>query len=1152
MKKQMAFLLLACAVVMTIGAQAPGGRIHPALEQSLRTLSPGERLAVIVELNEQASPAEFVSAMPRAGRRERARAVVNALKSVADRHQGPLLTLLKQQELQGAAEHVKPFWILNGFAVTAPETLIRTLASRTDVREIRLDARIPLPSLFRANEGEAAVGEWNIEMVRAPEVWGLGAAHDGTGAVIGSFDTGVDLTHPDLRPRYRGGHQTSWFDPYDEHTSPYDFHGHGTHTTGIAVGGDASGASIGVAPGAVWIAAKAWDDDGVGLTSAFHQIFEWFLAPGGNPDNAPDVVNCSWGIDQSGCDTEFLQDIEAWRAAGVFPAFAAGNDGPDPGSVRSPGAYPVAFAVGATDSDDGVADFSGQGPTPCDGSVKPDISAPGVGILSAVPGGYDIMSGSSMAAPHIAGAVAVLRSIDPSLTVDQLECALMFAAEDIADPGPDNSSGAGRLDLFAAAQIVILGPETPVVKVLATDGVATETGPTSGLFSVFRAGNTDSDLVVRFSIGGTATGDRDYASLGGSVTIPAGLTSVGIPVLAIDDLAAEPTETVILTLSPDPAYIISGSDTAVVTIQSDELLSDLTISSLTVPSGAGAGDSIALTETTRNQGGGAAEPSTTQFYLSANSLYDHTDIPLGRRSVDGLAAGASSSGSTTVTLPQDVAPGNWCIIARADAEELLTETVESNNFLARAIRIGPDLVVSAMTGPATAGAGQMITITETTKNQGGGAAGAFRTAIYLSTNSTFDASDTLLGARSVAELAPGASSSGSTPVSMPEGTAAGTWYILAQADDQGVVTETSESNNYVARSIKLGPDLTVTAISAPSSAGAGQTISVTDTTKNQGGGAAGVSLTQIYLSTDTALDASDTLLGSRSVAALAAGASSSGSSAVPIPEGTAAGNWYILAKADGPGAVTETSESNNYLVKSIKLGPDLIVTALSAPSSAGAGQTVSVTDTTKNQGGGAAGASRTAIYLSTNSTFDASDTLLGARDAATLAAGASGSGAAAFTIPPGTATGTWYIIAKADVDGVVPETSETNNTYSKTITIGPDLDITAMSAPSTARAGETISLSDTVKNIGAGSATVSQTYFYLSKNSSIDTDDILIGARSVAGLAAGGSSAGSTSVIIPAGTAAGTWYIIAKTDGAGTVAETSESNNTYLRALKVT
>jgi subtilase family serine protease len=1384
MKKQMAFLLLACAVVMTIGAQAPGGRIHPALEQSLRTLSPGERLAVIVELNEQASPAEFVSAMPRAGRRERARAVVNALKSVADRHQGPLLTLLKQQELQGAAEHVKPFWILNGFAVTAPETLIRTLASRTDVREIRLDARIPLPSLFRANEGEAAAGEWNIEMVRAPEVWGLGAAHDGTGAVIGSFDTGVDLTHPDLRPRYRGGHQTSWFDPYDEHTSPYDFHGHGTHTTGIAVGGDASGASIGVAPGAVWIAAKAWDDDGVGLTSAFHQIFEWFLAPGGNPDNAPDVVNCSWGIDQSGCDTEFLQDIEAWRAAGVFPAFAAGNDGPDPGSVRSPGAYPVAFAVGATDSDDGVADFSGQGPTPCDGSVKPDISAPGVGILSAVPGGYDIMSGSSMAAPHIAGAVAVLRSIDPSLTVDQLECALMFAAEDIADPGPDNSSGAGRLDLFAAAQIVILGPETPVVKVLATDGVATETGPTSGLFSVFRAGNTDSDLVVRFSIGGTATGDRDYASLGGSVTIPAGLTSAGIPVLAIDDLAAEPTETVILTLSPDPAYIISGSDTAVVTIQSDELLSDLTISSLTVPSGAGAGDSIALTETTRNQGGGAAEPSTTQFYLSANSLYDHTDIPLGRRSVDGLAAGASSSGSTTVTLPQDVAPGNWCIIARADAEELLTETVESNNSLARAIRIGPDLVVSAMTGPATAGAGQMITITETTKNQGGGAAGAFRTAIYLSTNSTFDASDTLLGARSVAELAagasssgsttvsvpegtavgawyilavadgqaivaetsetnntfpksvkigpdlivsaittpaasgagqtltvtdttknqgggtagvsltqlylsadttldasdallgsrsiaemaagasnsgstavsipegtaagtwyilanadgqgavtetsesnnnmvrsikmgpdlivtsisapssagagqtisvtdttknqgggaagafrtsvylstnstldasdtllgarsvaelaPGASSSGSTPVSMPEGTAAGTWYILAQADDQGAVTETSESNNYVARSIKLGPDLTVTAISAPSSAGAGQTISATDTTKNQGGGAAGVSLTQIYLSTDTALDASDTLLGSRSVAALAAGASSSGSSAVPIPEGTAAGNWYILAKADGPGAVTETSESNNYLVKSIKLGPDLIVTALSAPSSAGAGQTVSVTDTTKNQGGGAAGASRTAIYLSTNSTFDASDTLLGARDAATLAAGASGSGAAAFTIPPGTATGTWYIIAKADVDGVVPETSETNNTYSKTITIGPDLDITAMSAPSTARAGETISLSDTVKNIGAGSATVSQTYFYLSKNSSIDTDDILIGARSVAGLAAGGSSAGSTSVIIPAGTAAGTWYIIAKTDGAGTVAETSESNNTYLRALKVT
>jgi subtilase family serine protease len=901
--------------------------------------------------------------------------------------------------------------------------------------------------------------------------------------------------------------------------------------------------------------------------------------------------------------------------------------------------------------------------------VKPDISAPGDGILSAVPGGYDIMSGTSMATPHITGAVAVLRSIDPGLTVDQLESMLMFGAKDLEDPGPDNSSGAGRLDLFVSAQIAILGPETPVVKVLATDAVATEAGPTSGLFSVIRAGNTDSDLRVLFSIGGTAASGSDYESIGGSVTIPAGRESADIPVTAIDDLLAELPETVILTISPDPAYIVSASNSAVVTIQSDELLSDLAISSLTGPAaGAGAGDSIVLTETTRNQGGGAADPSTTRFYLSANSIRDGSDIPLGGRSVAGLAAGATSSGSTTVVLPQQTAAGTWYVIAEADAEgvviessesnntlaktikigpdldvttttapatagagqsiavsdtivnvgggaaaasltqfflsvnstldasdtlvgarvvgalapgtsgsgsttvtipdetiagiwyliakadgeDAVPETSESNNTLARSIRIGPDLAISTMTAPANAGAGQTITITDTTKNQGGGAAPASRTQFYLSKNSIPDAADTLLGGRSVVGLEAGATSSGSTTVSIPDGTAVGAWFIIAKADAETVVAETSETNNSTVKSIGVGPDLIVSAITAPTASGPGQTIDVTDTTKNQGGGAAEDSQTQLYLSTNSILDAADTLLGSRSVASLAAGTASAGSTSVTIPEGTSVGTWYILIKADAQGVVTETTESNNTMARSIKMGPDLLVTAISAPSIAGAGQTIAVTDTTKNQGGGAAEASRTQIYLSKNTALDASDTLLGARDLGLLAAGESGVGAASVAIPPGTATGTWYLIAKADGEGVVPETTETNNAYPATITIGPDLDITAMSAPSTAAAGQAIAITDTVKNLGGGAADASQTYFYLSRNTTLDATDIPLGARNVGELAAGASGSGSTSVVIPSGTAAGTWYIISVADGAGAVAETSESNNTFIKALRVT
>lgn len=425
-------LVAFCIVAMwLVGSGGQAGRIHFTLEEKLAKLHAGEKLAVIVELTEQARLSEIVAKLPGARSKERARAVVGELRSLAERHQARLRAELLQELRSGAAERVIPFWIFNGLAVRAEAPLIRRLASLPEVKEVRLDVRVPLPTPIPAAAKEGAQGsEWNIALIRAPEVWTLNSAYNGSGAVIGSFDTGVDLTHPDLFSRYRGGHQISWFDPYNEHSIPFDANGHGTHTTGIAVGGNAGGSSIGVAPGATWIAAKAWDDAGNSLVSTFHQIFEWFLAPGGDPDNAPDVVNSSWAFAESGCDSEFLPDIQAWRAAGIFAAFAAGNDGPSPSSVRSPGAYSIAFAVGATDDYDGIADFSGRGPSPCDNSVKPNISAPGDGILSAVPWGYEVLSGTSMAAPHITGSVAVLRSINPALTVEQIEAALSAGAKD--------------------------------------------------------------------------------------------------------------------------------------------------------------------------------------------------------------------------------------------------------------------------------------------------------------------------------------------------------------------------------------------------------------------------------------------------------------------------------------------------------------------------------------------------------------------------------------------------------------------------------------------------------------------------------------------------------------------------------------------------
>jgi subtilase family serine protease len=1156
MKKSLISLILVCGLEMTTTlAQAPSGRIQPALEQRLGTLGPGERLAVIVELNEQTRVSDVAALMKGAGRHDRARAIVSALRSDAERRQGPILAHLKHQEETGLAERVKPFWIFNGLSLKAPASLIRELASRPDVKEVRLDAPIPLPSLFKvagaAGQG-AAASEWNIETIRASEVWALGPGTDGTGAVVGSFDTGVDVTHPDLYPRYRGNGTASWFDPYGEHVFPYDNHGHGTHTTGIAVGGDASGANIGVAPGARWIAAKAWNDAGAGVVSAFHEIFEWFLAPGGDPDNAPDVVNCSWGSDQSGCDTEFLPDIEALREAGILPVFAAGNSGPGAGSVTSPGAYPESFTVGATDAFDAVAYFSSQGPTPCDGSVKPDISAPGDEILSSLPGGvYDLMSGTSMAAPHVSGAVAVLRSINPGLTVEEIESALMFGAEDVDDPGPDNATGAGRLDLFVAAQIVIYGPDTPVVKVIATDAVATEAGPTAGAFTISRAGSTAADLDVHFTVGGTAVMGSDFEPIGGRVTIPAGSASAVVTVMAIDDALAERPETVSLTVEPDAAYILSGSSTAVVTIQSDELLSDLAVSALTVPSAAGAGASITLAETTKNQGAGAADASTTRFYLSANGSYDAADAPLGGRAVPRLAAGATNAGSTAVTLPQALTAGTWYIIAVADSDNAVVESSESNNVLAKPIKIGPDLIVSASTVPTTAAAGQAIALTDTTRNQGGGAAPGTSTQFYLSANSTYEASDVLLGGRAVAGLAAGASSAGSATVTIPADTPAGIWYIIAKADGDEAVSETLETNNTLGKSIKIGPDLIVSALTAPATGGAGVKITVTDTTKNQGGGAAAAFRTLIYGSTDSVLGSSDVLLGARSVAGLAAGATSSGSTTVTVPEGTPIGTWFIIVKADGDSSVEETYETNNLLNRSIAIGPDLVVSAITAPATSGAGQTIAVTDTVKNQGGGEAASSTARIYLSEDTSLDAADMLLGSHGVAALAAGKTASGTVNVTVPAGTAMGTWYLLAASDADGAVTETVESNNVMARSIKLGPDLVVTAITAPAAGGAGQAITVTDTTKNQGGGAAAVSRTAIYLSSNSTYEAADVFLGARDLGSLEAGAGSSGPATVTIPAGTTTGNWYLIARADDGLVVPETIETNNTYAKAIAV-
>jgi subtilase family serine protease len=489
-----------------------------------------------------------------------------------------------------------------------------------------------------------------------------------------------------------------------------------------------------------------------------------------------------------------------------------------------------------------------------------------------------------------------------------------------------------------------------------------------------------------------------------------------------------------VTLAPDPAYELKGPGSGTVTLSSDDLGSDLVVSALTVPSPSGAGLAVTVSDTTKNQGAGTAPASTTAFYFSANAALDAPDTFLGSRSLPAIAPGASSIGSTSLTIPAGAAAGSYYILARAEADSAFLETNEANNTRIAPVVVGPDLAVTAFTAPASAAPGGLLSVSDTTKNQGGGTAAASTTRFFLSTNTVLDAADLPLGDRPSPLLAPGASSPQTTSLTLPD-LPGGAYYLIARADADAVVAETSETNNTRIAAIAIGPDLVVSALTVPSPTGAGLVVSVSDTTKNQGAGTAPASTTAFYFSTNAALDAADTFLAARSLPALAPGTSSVGSTSLTIPTGAVAGIYYILARAEADSDFLETSETNNTRLAQVVVGPDLIVSLLAAPASATAGATITVSDTTKNQGGGTTAATATRFFLSTNTVFDAADLPLGARAVDSLLPNAVEAASTPLTIPPGTASGSYYVLARADGDDLVAETSETNNVRIDSITI---------------------------------------------------------------------------------------------------------------------
>ncbi|HWI61771.1 MAG TPA: S8 family serine peptidase, partial [Symbiobacteriaceae bacterium] len=415
-------------------------------------------------------------------------AVIKSLKDTAEVSQRGILADLAALQKKGSVTKVEPFWIANIVVVTSTQDVMERMAKRSDVARILPNSEIhlikattptgtaagqvgPVKAAPASQVGPVASAtpgtrsaEWGIEKIGAPAVWSTYGI-DGSGAVVASLDTGVDGNHPALHDKWRGlgsaNPAESWFDAVNGQALPYDDNGHGSHTTGTMVGSDGAN-QIGVAPGARWIAAKILNGGGSGSGDDIIRAGEWVMAPGGDPAKAPDVVNNSWG-GGPGVDDWFRDIVRAWRAAGIFPSFAAGNSGPGDGSVEVPGNYPESFAVGATDINDALASFSGRGPSAYDGIMKPQVSAPGVNVRSSVPGGgYEGgWNGTSMATPHVSGTVALLRSANAALTVEQIEQILMNSADPKTDSqyrtSPNNGYGHGVLNALNAVAMVVDG-----------------------------------------------------------------------------------------------------------------------------------------------------------------------------------------------------------------------------------------------------------------------------------------------------------------------------------------------------------------------------------------------------------------------------------------------------------------------------------------------------------------------------------------------------------------------------------------------------------------------------------------------------------------------------------------------------------------------
>jgi uncharacterized repeat protein (TIGR01451 family) len=969
--------------------------------------------------------------------------------------------------------------------------------------------------LYNSGQTGGAPGA-DIDVSRA---WDISVgSHD---VVVGVIDTGVDYSHPDLQenlwtnlPEYQGAtggddDSNGYVDDiyginvYEDGPDVMDDHGHGTHVAGTI--GAAGNNGIGVA-GVNWrisiVSCKFLNRDGYGYTDGALECLEYMKMLKNGGVNLV-ATNNSWG---GGGYSQALYDaIDDQRRSGILFMAAAGNDSMDNDQVDSyPASYylPNLLSVAATDLNDGRAWFSNYG------RKTVHVGAPGADIVSLragqtdmymdgqhfIPSGdqgaqYYRASGTSMAAPHVTGLAALIKSHNPDKDWQGIKNLILSGSEEpipfygttlagrinayesltcsnrplfSAIKYPD-ASQVGKVTTLSALSINCgspLGPVTVTVSsgeviTLTDDGIAPDLAERDGIFSA------------------SWTPPAIFSFL--SFSSPAGREVVPAPAILTSSLPSG----LLNTAYGQTLEVSGGNPPYLWTVHSGSLPGGLNLNGAT--------------------GEISGIPSSTGVWSFALKVTDSQD------------AFATKPFSITI---KDI-----------------------------------DLIMTSVSGPSIGSLGQQVVITTTVKNQGSGSSGGFYVSVYLSTDSAIDTSDLAISTKYAGSLGTGEERTLAIYATIPATLAPGVYYLGAIGDTGNRAAESNEENNALAGnpiSVVSEVDLIITSVSAPSSVGMGQQIPVTATVKNQGSGNAGEFYVTFYLSADSTITSDDIEIRSGHVGFLEGGGQNTVAVNIPLPV-SLSGTFYIGAIADGRKAVAESNENNNALAGNLITitMADLILTSVSGPLNGIAGQQISVSTAVRNQGSGGSGGFSVTLHLSTDSTITTSDIQIGQAYVNGLASGAEQVVIVNGTIPVNL-TGSYYLGVIVDCENMVPESNENNNSLAgNQVAIAggcADLIITSVSGPTSGNAGQQVPVSVTVRNQGSCGSAGFYLTAYLSMDAVITLNDVSIGYVYVGPLPASGQQAVTVNATLPS-TFGGSYYLGAIADSYNGVSELSETNN---------